>query len=61
VHAARLRCLTSASSIATPPVRICADLASQRAAHTARCMCLTCAFGGAQAGLMHRHDAAPQT
>jgi hypothetical protein len=61
VHVARLRCLTSALSIATPPVRICADLASQRAAHTARCMYLTCAFGGTQARLMHRHDGAPRT
>jgi hypothetical protein len=61
VHAARLRCLTSASSIATPPVRICADLASQRAAPRVRCMSLTCAFGGAQAGRMHRYDASPWT
>jgi hypothetical protein len=61
VHTARLRCLTSASSIATPPVRICADLASQRAAHTARCTCLTCAFGGTQVQQVHRHDAAPRT
>ena len=61
VHAVRLRCLTSASSIATPPVRICADLASQRAAPRVRCMSLTCAFGGAHAGRMHRYDASPWT
>ena len=61
VYAARLRCLTSVLSIATPPVRICADLASQRAAHSVRCMCMTCDFGGAQTCRMHRHDGAPWT